>query len=191
MHPTWVGADLDSWGIDHGTWSVLMHAFPDADIPVVQLSINALKGFDYHLQLGAALAPLREDGVLVIGSGNVVHNLGGVSRALPDAGFDWAQRFDEEAKELMLTDPTEVGRLDGHRDFDLAVPTPDHFLPLLYVAGVAGATERAGRRAGGRLRLRLAVDDGLHGGHGVPADRRAAAFAAPLPDGPPADGANI
>ena len=96
--------------------------------------------FDYHLQLGAALAPLREDGVLVIGSGNVVHNLGGVSRALPDAGFDWAQRFDEQAKEMMLTDPTEVGRLDGHRDFDLAVPTPDHFLPLLYVAGVAGAT---------------------------------------------------
>ena len=140
MHPTWVGADLDSWGIDHGAWSVLMHAFPAADIPVVQLSINALKPFDYHLQLGAALAPLREDGVLVIGSGNVVHNLGGVSRALPDAGFDWAQRFDEQAKEMMLTDPTEVGRLDGHRDYDLAVPTPDHFIPLLYVAGVAGAT---------------------------------------------------
>ena len=140
VHPAWVGADLDSWGIDHGTWSVLVHAFPDADIPVVQLSINALKSYDYHLQLGAALAPLREDGVLVIGSGNVVHNLGGVSRALPDAGFDWAQRFDERAKELMLDDPTEVGRLDGHRDYDLAVPTPDHFIPLLYVAGVAGAT---------------------------------------------------
>ena len=92
---------------------------------------------------------------------------------------------------MMLTDPTEVGRLDGHRDFDLAVPTPDHFLPLLYVAGVAGATERAGRRAGRRLRLRLAVDDGLHGRHGRRPRSTADGFAAPLPDGPPADGANI
>src|SRR5438309_5832912 len=116
VKPTWVGLDSDSWGIDHGTWSVLVHAFPEADVPVVQLSINATKSFDYHLELGAALAPLRDDGVLVMGSGNIVHNLGGVSRAMPDAGFDWAQRFDERAKELMLTDPGRVGHLDGHRD---------------------------------------------------------------------------
>ena len=188
--PTWVGLDHDSWGIDHGTWSVLMHAFPDADIPVVQLSINALKGVDYHLQMGAALAPLREDGVLVIGSGNVVHNLGGVSRALPDAGFDWAQRFDEEAKEMMLTEPTEVARLDGHRDFDLAVPTPDHFLPLLYVAGMAGATGATAE---------VLVDGYAYGSLsmtsytvGMPAhDTAGSGFAAPLPDGPPPDGANI
>jgi 4,5-DOPA dioxygenase extradiol len=139
VHPTWVGAALDSWGIDHGAWSVLMHAFPAADIPVVQLSINALKSFDYHLQLGAALAPLREDGVLVIGSGNVVHNLGGVSRAMPDAGFDWAQRFDDGARELVLGSPGSVGSLDGHRDFTRAVPTPDHFLPVMYLAGLADA----------------------------------------------------
>jgi 4,5-DOPA dioxygenase extradiol len=190
VKPTWVGADLDSWGIDHGTWSVLLHAFPDADIPVVQLSINALKSFDYHLQLGAALAPLREDGVLVIGSGNVVHNLGGVSRALPDAGFDWAQRFDQSAKEFMLTDPTDVGRLDGHRDFDLAVPTPDHFLPLLYLAGMAGAT---GTTAD------VLVDGYSYGSLSMTAytvgmstpHPDGAGFAAPLPDGPPADGANI
>jgi 4,5-DOPA dioxygenase extradiol len=139
VHPTWVGADVDSWGIDHGTWSVLVHAFPDASIPVVQLSINADKGFDYHQELGARLAPLREHGVLVIGSGNVVHNLGGINWDLPEAGFDWAQRFDEDAKTRMLTDPTDIARLDGHGDFRRAVPTPDHFIPLLYLAGLAGA----------------------------------------------------
>ena len=140
VHPTWVGADLDSWGFDHGAWSVLRHAFPDADVPVVQLSVNALEPAQYHLDLGAALAPLREDGVLVIGSGNVVHNLAAVSRTMPDAGFDWAHRFDERVRELMFDRPTEVAALDGHPDAGLAVPTPDHFLPLLYVAGMAGAT---------------------------------------------------
>ncbi|PRY48257.1 4,5-DOPA dioxygenase extradiol [Geodermatophilus tzadiensis] len=190
VSPTWVGADLDSWGIDHGTWSVLLHAFPEADIPVVQLSINALKGADYHLQMGAALAPLREDGVLVVGSGNVVHNLGGVSRAMPDAGFDWAQRFDERVKELMLTDPAAVARLDGHRDFDLAVPTPDHFLPLLYVAGMAGATGTTAE---------VLVDGYAYGSLsmtsytvGMPAPRaEGSGLAAPLPEAPPPDGANI
>ena len=142
VKPTWVGADIDSWGIDHGTWSVLVHAFPEADIPVTQLSINADKGFDYHLELGAKLAPLRDSGVLILGSGNVVHNLGGVRRDLPDAGFDWAQRFDSDAKETMLDDPLNAARLDAHRDFSQAVPTPDHFLPLLYLAGLAGASKQ-------------------------------------------------
>ncbi|RBY84655.1 4,5-DOPA dioxygenase extradiol [Blastococcus sp. TF02A-30] len=190
VHPTWVGADVDSWGIDHGTWSVLVHAFPDADIPVVQLSINALKSFDYHLQLGAALAPLRESGVLVVGSGNVVHNLGGVSRAMPDAGFDWAQRFDERAKECMLTDPVDVVRIDGHRDYDLAVPTPEHFLPLLYLAGLAGADGEGAE---------VLVDGYAYGSLSMTAytvgmtapDGGGTGMAASLPDGPPADGANI
>ena len=191
VHPTWVGADLDSWGIDHGAWSVLMHAFPEADIPVVQLSINALKPIDYHLQLGAALAPLREDGVLIVGSGNVVHNLGGVSRALPDSGFDWAQRFDEEAKQLMLADPTEVGRLDAHRDYDLAVPTPDHFLPLLYLAGVAGATDTSAEvLVDGYAYGSLSMTSYTVGMTTSPASD-GIGFAAPLPVGPPADGANI
>ena len=143
VHPTWVGADVDSWGIDHGTWSVLLHAFPDASIPVVQLSINADKPLDYHLELGAKLAPLRERGVLIVASGNVVHNLGGMNSQLADAGYDWAQRFDEEAKARMLTDPTEFATLDAHRDFRHAVPTPDHFIPALYLAGLAGATDTA------------------------------------------------
>ncbi|MEU7876515.1 4,5-DOPA dioxygenase extradiol [Dactylosporangium sp. NPDC049140] len=141
VHPTWVGADVDSWGIDHGTWSVLVHAFPDASIPVVQLSINANKSLDYHLDLGAKLAPLRQRGVLIIASGNVVHNLGGMDWNLADAGYDWAQRFDEDAKTRMLTDPTELATLDAHRDFDRAVPTPDHFIPALYLAGLAGAAD--------------------------------------------------
>jgi 4,5-DOPA dioxygenase extradiol len=140
VHPTWVGADVDSWGIDHGTWSVLTHAFPDASIPVVQLSINADKPFGYHLDLGARLAPLRDTGVLVIASGNVVHNLQGMNWQLADDGFDWAQRFDEDAKARMLSDPTEVATLDAHRDFSTAVPTPDHFIPALYLAGLAGAS---------------------------------------------------
>ncbi|TWF80477.1 4,5-DOPA dioxygenase extradiol [Pseudonocardia hierapolitana] len=144
VHPMWVGADLDSWGIDHGTWSVLTHAFPAADIPVVQLSINANKPFDYHLELGAKLAPLRERGVLVVASGNVVHNLRGMSRHMTDDGYDWAKRFDEAAKAVMLDAPTEAATLDAHREYQQAVPTPDHFIPLLYLAGLAGAAGGGG-----------------------------------------------
>lgn len=143
VHPTWVGADVDSWGIDHGTWSVLVHAFPDASIPVVQLSINADKPLDYHLELGAKLAPLRRRGVLVVASGNVVHNLRSMDWSLPDDGYDWAQRFDEDAKARMLDSPTGFAALDAHRDFRHAVPTPDHFIPALYFAGLAGAGEPA------------------------------------------------
>ncbi|WP_458320040.1 4,5-DOPA-extradiol-dioxygenase [Mycolicibacterium brisbanense] len=139
VHPTWVGADVDSWGIDHGTWSVLVHAFPDASIPVVQLAINANEPADYHLQLGAKLAALRERGVLVLASGNIVHNLAGMDIARPDDGYDWAQHFDDAAREQVLDDPAEILTLDAHRDYPLAVPTPDHFIPFLYFAGLASA----------------------------------------------------
>lgn len=137
VHPTWVGADVDSWGIDHGTWSVLVHAFPDASIPVVQLSINADKPLEYHFELGAKLAVLRERGVLIIGSGNVVHNLRAMDWNLADNGYDWAQRFDADATQLLLSKPAEAVRLREHPDFGSAVPTPDHFIPLLYLAGLA------------------------------------------------------
>lgn len=157
VHPTWVGADVDSWGIDHGTWSVLVHAFPDASIPVVQLSINADKPLDYHLDLGAKLAPLRERGVLVVASGNVVHNLRAMDWSLAERGYDWAKRFDEDAKALMLSDPTAVAELYGHTDFRQAVPTPDHFIPLLYLAGLAGAT------VGEQDRLDVLVDGYAYG----------------------------
>lgn len=140
--PTWVGLDHDSWGIDHGAWSVLVHAFPAADVPVVQLSVNAAQSPEYHLELGARLEPLRRRGVLVLASGNVVHNLRALDPRLGDDGTDWARRFDEAVGEVMVSDPASVASLADHPDFTLAAPTPDHFLPLLYLAGLAGAAGR-------------------------------------------------
>jgi len=118
-------------GIDHGTWSVLVHAFPDATVPVIQLSIDANKELEEHVDLGARLAPLRERGVLIIGSGNVVHNLGGLDPRRPDEGFEWSHAFDDAAERLTTTDPGAIPSLRGHDAFSAAVPTPDHFLPLL------------------------------------------------------------
>ena len=108
-----VGADLDAWGLDHGTWGVLVHAFPEADIPVVQLSLDARKPLDWHLRLGAKLAALRARGVLVVGSGNVVHNLRAIDWRQPDAGFDWARRFDEDARVLMRERPQDIASMAG------------------------------------------------------------------------------
>jgi len=140
VEPAWVGLDSDSWGIDHGTWSVLVHAFPDADIPVLQLSINATKSFDEHLDLGARLAPLRNRGVLILGSGNVVHNLGRINWGDPDGAFDWTRSFDDSVADIMTSDPAALPSVQGHDDFSMAAPTPDHFIPLLYVAGIAAAS---------------------------------------------------
>ena len=135
------GADHDGWGLDHGTWSVLVHAFPDADIPVVQLSLDARKPLDWHLALGARLAPLRESGVLVLGSGNVVHNLRAIDWTQRDGAFDWNRRFDADTRMLMSERPHAVAALAAHQDWRLAVPTDEHFLPLLYLAGLAAAAQ--------------------------------------------------
>ncbi|MFL6593275.1 MAG: 4,5-DOPA dioxygenase extradiol [Luteimonas sp.] len=139
VQPEYVGADHDSWGLDHGTWSVLVHAFPEADVPVVQLSLNILKPPEWHVAMGGKLAALRDRGVLVMGSGNVVHNLRAIDWKQPDAGFDWARRFDEEARRVMTERPQDAASLASHRDFQQAAPTPEHFLPLLYIAGLAAA----------------------------------------------------
>ncbi|MGO8988025.1 MAG: 4,5-DOPA dioxygenase extradiol [bacterium] len=141
-----VSAGLDeSWGLDHGTWSVLRHVFPDADIPVVQLSIDERRPPPLHYEMGKRLAPLREEGVLVIGSGNVVHNLH--SYAWGSRGvhpFDWAVRFEKHARELLLKGDDapliDYEKLD--RDAMLCVPTPDHYLPLLYVLGLRKENEQ-------------------------------------------------
>lgn len=128
-----------TWGLDHGTWSVLCHVFPSADVPVVQLSIDETQPPEFHYQIAKHLAPLRDEGVLIIGSGNIVHNLHtyawGNHRVEP---FDWAVRFEQRVRGLLLKgDDAQVAAYETlGRDAMLSVPTPEHYLPLLYVIGV-------------------------------------------------------
>ena len=139
VKPEWVGLDRDQWGLDHGTWSVLAHLYPEADIPVVQLSINALRPLDYHVELARRLAPLRERGVMILASGNIVHNLARLQWNEPDLAYDWAERFDDAVAAQLAGDPGDILRVQDHPEYALAVPTPDHFVPLLYLAGLAAA----------------------------------------------------
>lgn len=137
LKPLPVGFD-DSWGLDHGTWSVLRHVYPNADVPVVQLSIDEAQPASVHFEIGRRLAPLRAEGILIVGSGNLVHNLHAYAwgRHMPDP-YDWAIRFEEEAKQMMI-----AGEYKPLIDYEslgpeamLSIPTPDHYLPLLYVIG--------------------------------------------------------
>jgi len=128
----------DAWGLDHGTWSLLTHLYPEATVPVVQLSIDETKPASFHRDVGRRLAPLRDDGVLILGSGNLVHNLHTYAwgrRA--QEPFDWAVRFETRARALMESDDT--GPLLDYdslgADARLSIPTPEHYLPLLYVLG--------------------------------------------------------
>ena len=133
-----VTLDETGWGLDHGTWSVLCHVFPDADVPVVQLSIDENEPAAFHYEMGRILAQLRDEGILIVGSGNIIHNLhayawGDQTRE----PLDWALRFEQTARDLMTSsdhEPLVYYEAMG-KDALLSAPTPDHYLPLLYVLG--------------------------------------------------------
>lgn len=143
LAPVPVTAD-SRWGLDHGTWSVLCHVYPAADVPIVQLSIDERQPAAFHYEIGQRLAPLRDEGVLILGSGNLVHNLHTYAwgRHLQEP-YDWAVRFEEQARGMLKAGEhrplIEYERLG--RDAHLAVPTPDHYLPLLYVLGARQADD--------------------------------------------------
>jgi 4,5-DOPA dioxygenase extradiol len=144
LAPTAVVEDRTDWGLDHGTWSVLKHVYPKADIPVVQLAIDSTKPLAAHYQLARRLAPLRDEGVLVVGSGNVVHNLGMVRRDDEAEPWPWATRFNSEVRSRLvandhasLTDMSVLGE-DGAK----SIPTPEHYLPLLYVIALQRPHDR-------------------------------------------------
>ncbi|MGZ3157724.1 MAG: 4,5-DOPA-extradiol-dioxygenase [Burkholderiaceae bacterium] len=143
-----------TWGLDHGTWAVLRHAYPQADIPVVQLSIDVTQPADFHFEIGRKLASLREEGILVIGSGNVVHNLRTMIWGDADA-FDWATRFNDKVRGHL--ERSELAQIVNYQqdgqDAKLSIPTSEHFLPLLYIIG----TKQAGES------ISIAVD-GIEGG---------------------------
>jgi 4,5-DOPA dioxygenase extradiol len=143
------------WGLDHGTWSVLRHVFPQADVPVVQLSIDKRQPAGFHYELGKRLAPLRDEGVLVIGSGNIVHNLARYVWREPEIEpFPWALRFEQRVREFVLAD--DAGSLVAYENLGddalMSAPTPDHYLPLLYVMGL--------RREGDRISFPVEGFDG-------------------------------
>ena len=190
VKPLWVGLDRDQWGLDHGTWSVLAHLYPEADVPVVQLSINALKPLDYHLELAARLAPLRDRGIMILASGNVVHNLRRVQWDRPDAAFDWAERFDDAVVEQLSASPQDILKLTGHPDYRLAVPTPDHFIPLLYLAGAVDG-DAVSPMVRGYAMGSISMTCYGAGTHVALAREEKACCAAALPAGVPADQTNM
>lgn len=126
----------DQWGLDHGSWSVIKHLYPNADIPVVQMSIDYTKPAQYHYDLAKQLASLRNKGILIVGSGNMVHNLRMVAwdKLASPYAYDWAEEASEKMKSSILNDDHQslIDYRKGGRAFELAIPTPDHYLPLIY-----------------------------------------------------------
>ncbi|HCY75380.1 MAG TPA: 4,5-DOPA dioxygenase extradiol [Ignavibacteriales bacterium] len=142
---TEIGLD-DKWGIDHGAWSVIKHLYPDADVPVIQLSLDYSQSPQYHFELARELSSLRKKGVLIIGSGNMVHNLRMVDwRRMneSDYGFDWAIEASEKMKKFILSGDHKqlINYQSQGKEFNLAVPTPEHFLPLLYALALKDESE--------------------------------------------------
>jgi len=128
--------DEHQWGLDHGTWSVLCHVYPNADVPVVQLSVDETQPAEWHYDLAQKLSPLRDEGILVVGSGNLIHNLHTYAWGKHDVQpFDWALRFEDTARRLIMDGDHKplINYESLGKDAHLAAPTPDHYVPLLYV----------------------------------------------------------
>jgi 4,5-DOPA dioxygenase extradiol len=146
IHSTNVGLDMD-WGLDHGAWSVIKHLYPVADIPVIQMSLDYNQAASWHFDLGKELAPLRNKGVLIVGSGNMVHNLGKIvwdKMHDPEYGYDWAIEASDKMKQYILSGDTKplLNYKGLGKSFELAIPTPDHFLPLLYTLSLKSEKDK-------------------------------------------------
>jgi 4,5-DOPA dioxygenase extradiol len=128
----------ESWGLDHGCWSVIKRMYPNADVPVIQLSLDYTKPAQYHYDLAKELALLRNKGVLMVGSGNMVHNLGMVNRKNPNGGYDWAEEMNVKFKKLIETNNHKelINYSSLGKAAALAIPTPEHYLPLIYIMGL-------------------------------------------------------
>jgi 4,5-DOPA dioxygenase extradiol len=141
---TSVGLDHE-WGLDHGCWTIVRHMYPDADIPVLQLSIDYSQSAQYHYDLAKQLASLRKKGVLILGSGNMVHNLGMVAwdRLNESFGFDWTLEMNDLFKQKITDSDHQalINYLQLHTAAKLAIPTPDHYYPLIYTLGLQEETD--------------------------------------------------
>ena len=137
-----VGLD-EKWGLDHGAWSVIKRFYPEADVPVIQMSLDYYQNPQYHYDLAKELASLRSKGVLIIGSGNMVHNLRAVDWGKPNQGFDWAEEANEKFKKLILDNDHQqlINYKNLGREVELSVPTPEHYLPLLYTLALKTENE--------------------------------------------------